>query len=123
MKEAFHLGGWGMYPTAVFALVMIAFAIQFARDPERRKRAVVRSLGALVALSGVFGFVTGAIKTFEAAGADPIAPFNVALIGIGEAAHNLGLALCSLVLARIFVTIGTLRDTTGRADLADPHTV
>ena len=116
MQNAYHLGGWGMYPTTIFGFVLLAFAFQYARNPERRRLLVLRHLNVLVAMSGLLGFVTGTIKTFTNIEADKT---YYAIIGVGESLVNVGLALCMLILARIITAFGAARD--GDAALVDPR--
>lgn len=118
MGEAFHHGGWGMYPTTFIGFVLLAAATMYWLKPDRRRRAVVRNLEMLTLLSGVLGFTTGVIKTFMAVGdADP----RLAIVGTGESLNNVGLALCMLILARILITLGSARDTTAPSELVDPR--
>ena len=125
MKEAFRLGGWGMYPTTIVGLVLVFMAIQYARDPDRRRMQIVRSLAALTLLTSCLGFVTGVIKSFIAAGGLSASDLgSVVVVGVGESLTNIGLGLVLLVMARILITLGAFRLGPGseaRADLADPH--
>lgn len=111
MREAFVLGGWGMYPTTIIGLLLLAAAGRYARSPERRQLGTVISLGLMTLLAGSLGFVTGVIRTLISAtsGRFPEPPLLVAMTGIGESLHNVGLALVLLVLATIGTTIGSLR--------------
>lgn len=122
MSEAFRLGGWGMYPTALAGVLMIITAWRFAISPTRARLALVKWLGALTALAGTLGFVTGVMKTLLAAGTlPPGESIGTAMIGIGESANNLGLALTSMVLATIGVAIGHARRP-AKSELVDPLT-
>jgi len=60
MSEAFHLGGWGMFPTTFIGLLLLAVAVQYARQPDQRRLHVIRHLNVLVGLSAMLGFVKGA---------------------------------------------------------------
>lgn len=120
MSEAFRLGGWAMYPTAIAGLVLIACAWRFAFTPQRARLGLVKWLYALTAMAGTLGFVTGTIKTFIAAGQlPPEDSVRVAMIGLGESANNLGLALCSMVIATIGVALGHRKPAPG-GSLVDP---
>ena len=90
MQDAYHLGGWGMYPTTIFGFVLLAFAVQYARNPERRRLLVLRHLNVLVAMSGLLGFTAGCINTFTHVEGDKT---FVAIIGVGESLVNVGLSL------------------------------
>lgn len=123
MQEAFRLGGWGMYPTTIIGLVLIAVAIQYALDPQARYRRLARTLAVLTSFSSLLGFTVGVVKTFLAAGrADFELPaFHTMLIGVGESLHNVALGLCMLVCAWIAVAIGTARSGATGAGPSDTH--
>ena len=121
MSEAFRLGGWGMYPTAIAGFLLIICGWRFAANPDRARLHLAKWLYVLTALVGTLGFVTGVMKTLLAAGQLPPAEsVGTAMIGIGESANNLGLALCSMVLATIGVAVGHARRP-AKTELVDPH--
>ena len=106
MLEAFHLGGWGMYPTTIFGLVLVATAL---RHPTQRI-ALVRALSVLTALSGALGFVSGVIKSFTSvAGLDAREAPIAALVGVGESLCNIGLALGMLLAAWLAIAVARAR--------------
>ena len=111
MLEAFRLGGWGMYPTAIMGVFCVYAAVQYARRPGAANLLVVALLAVLTGLAGSLGFVTGVIKTLSTASSgqlpDPLA--TVVTGGIGESLHNIGLALALMLVAAITVTLGALR--------------
>jgi hypothetical protein len=111
MLEAYHLGGWGMYPTTLMGILLLIGAVYYARKPEKRYLPVVVSLSVLTFLSGTLGFVTGVIKSIQSAtnGTFEGNPQDITLEGVGESLNNVGLALVLLVLATILVTVGTLK--------------
>lgn len=121
MGEAFRLGGWGMYPTTFIGLVLLVAAVQYARHPDRRRRAITRHLTTMTLLSGVLGFVTGVIKSFIAVADLHGDDLRCAIVGFGESLNNVGLALVILILARIVLTLGAARDPDAASELVDPR--
>ena len=106
MLEAFHLGGWVMFPTTIAGLILVVCAWRFAARPARDRLPVISWLGALVGLTSLLGFVAGVIKTLVAAGGVPPNDVIVTVItGIGESANNLLLGLTICVLATLFIVL------------------
>jgi hypothetical protein len=124
MGEAFRLGGFGMYPTAIAGLVLVAAAVQCARQPDVRRFRIVRHLSVLTLLVGTLGFISGVIKSFSAAaGADPKELAGLVITGVGESLHNIGLSLVMLVMAWIAASVGAYRSGAKPqgVELTDPH--
>src|SRR5262245_61275263 len=90
---AFQEGGWGMYPTLLFGLVMLSVAIKYAVNPAKRFVPLLVALGVLTLSSGVLGFVTGVIKSISAVREANLQNLLFPVFGAGEALHNVGLAL------------------------------
>ncbi len=107
MFEAFNRGGYGMFPTLVFGLVLLAASVRYALRPDARKHPLLWSLGLLTVLAGTLGFVSGLIITSIHVTKPEL--FPIALIGFGESAHNLALALMLCSLAAICVSVGAFR--------------
>ena len=121
MLEAFHLGGWVMFPTAIAGLILVVCAWRFAARPARDRLPVISWLGALVGLTSLLGFVAGVIKTLVAAGGVPPNDVIVTVItGIGESANNLLLGLTICVLATLGVVVGHARRPAPGTQLVDP---
>jgi hypothetical protein len=115
MQGIFHHGGWGMYPTTIFGIVLLLAAIQYARRPRARTLVVIRHLNVLTLMSGTLGVVTGMIRTCMHV---PKEELYLIAIGFGESLNNIALAIGLAILARIIVTVGAARD----GELVDPRT-
>jgi hypothetical protein len=109
MGEAFRLGGWGMYPTAIAGLVLVFTAIKYAVAPDPKRRALVHALAVLVFLAASLGFTAGVIHTLLGAAEQTTDAGNVIAQGVGESLENIGLGLSLLVMAGIATAIGTAR--------------
>jgi hypothetical protein len=109
MTDFFRIGGYGMWPTLAFGLLMFAAALRYAGRPERKRVPLVVSLGVLTLASGLCGFITGLIKSFEAVG--QVGPDDrfIAIIGLGESLHNVALALICIALATLAAVVGAYR--------------
>ena len=106
MLNAFRDGGFGMFPTQIFGVLMLVVAVRYAARPEPRVIPLVASLGVLTLLAGALGFVTGIVTTMKAVAQVPAGDRYIALIGLGESANNLALALLLAVLSMLAVVLG-----------------
>ena len=106
--QAWQEGGWGMIPTLTFGVVMLAVAIKYAVNPEKRFVPLLAALGVLTLSAGTLGFVTGLIKSIRAM-TDMNMPPVVTLIGAGEALNCVGLALMCVVAASVAASIGAFK--------------
>lgn len=109
MSDAFHMGGWGMYPTLVFGLLLLAASVRYAISPERRFVPLQISLGILTLVSGGLGFVSGTIKSLTLMGAVQPDARWLWMVGLGESLNNVALALSLLVLSSLAATVGAYR--------------
>ncbi|WP_437563382.1 hypothetical protein [Sorangium sp. So ce542] len=109
MVEAFHMGGWGMYPTLVFGPLLLAASVRYAVSPERRFVPLQVSLGILTLVSGGLGFVSGTIKSLTLMGAVPPDARWLWIVGLGESLNNVALALALLILSALAATVGAYR--------------
>lgn len=109
MLEQFRDGGWGMWPTLLFGLVLLAASLRYAYRPEGRLVPLLASLGLLTLFSGCLGFVTGIITTMKFVAQVKPEERYVALVGLGESLNNVSLALILCVLATLAVVIGAWR--------------
>jgi hypothetical protein len=111
-----------MYPTTIVGIVLVAAAVQYARDPEISRMRVVRYLSLLTMLVASLGFVSGVIKTLTSLPEDSAyRAGELAAIGIGESLTNIGLGLFMLVIAWSASAIGAQRARSHGTALADPH--
>jgi hypothetical protein len=104
-----------MYPTAVFGVCLVAVSLVYAVRPERRFVPLLVSSGLLTLFAGGLGFVTGVIKSFGAIDGEPPDRRWIALLGVGESLHNIGLALVLVVFACLAAALGGLRVALNRA--------
>jgi hypothetical protein len=103
----FHEGGWGMYPTLFFGLLALGVAALYAVRPEGRFVPLVVSTSLLTLVSGVLGFVRGVSASFTHI--TEATDRAVAMVGAGESAHNVTLALIFVALVLVATTIGATR--------------
>jgi hypothetical protein len=110
MQDFFIAGGYGMYPTLLAGLLLLASCIQYSRRPERRYVPLMLALGVFTLLAGGLGFVTGlmACMNYYANHQDSNQPIYLAL-GFGESLHNVVLALLLSVISTIFASVGAWR--------------
>jgi hypothetical protein len=123
MSQLFKLGGWGMYPTTFVGILLVACAVQYARDPRAQRTQIVRYMSLLTMLVASLGFISGVVKSLTnlPAGSEYVAG-QFAAIGIGESLVNLGLGLFMLVVAWGAMSVGAQRASTTQSTLTDPHT-
>ncbi|MGC4117636.1 MAG: hypothetical protein QM765_24385 [Myxococcales bacterium] len=110
MSDFWLAGGWGMYPTALFGVLLVAAGVCYAIFPERRFVPLLVSLGVVVFGSGMLGTVTGFTTTFryiEKVPADQ--QHTITLLGISESLNNIILAFVFIVLATLIAAVGALR--------------
>lgn len=109
MGDAFQAGGWGMFPTAAFGLLLLAATVRYAMSPERRFVPLQISLGIMTLTSGGLGFVAGLIKSFGAMGHVDADRKWLWMLGTSESLHNVALALGLVTLGALAASIGALR--------------
>lgn len=107
MLDAFHLGGWGMYPTLIAGIFLLRAAFRYSREGRSSLAAFV--ILALTTLgAGTLGFLTGLMNTLQFAAGQPNQGELIAL-GTFESLHNLALALILLVAAGVVASFGLWR--------------
>ena len=110
LTEAFHEGGWPMFPILIVGILLIIAAGRYAVQPEARQLLVVRSLGKVTLGLGVLGSVLRMIHCLGAIGQLPSDMVTkITLLGLGESINNLALALILGILAGLVTTVGALR--------------
>jgi hypothetical protein len=109
MGDAFRNGGFGMYPTTIFGLLLVAATIRYALSPERRLVPLQLSLGILTMASGALGFVMGLIKSVSAIGGVAAEQRWIWIVGMGEALNCVALALVLVTLGSLAASVGALR--------------
>lgn len=110
MLHSFIEGGFGMYPTLLAGLCLLATCVQYARRPERRYVPLMTALGLFTLLAGGLGFATGIMSLLQAftgplASEGPIVLF----VGFREALNNVVLALLLSAIAALFASVGAWR--------------
>lgn len=107
--EHFHDGGWGMFPTAAFGLILVLVCVRYGLAPKVRDVPLMVSLAVLTLVSGALGFVSGVMTTFHFVAADGLtggAATAITLQGVAESLNNLGFALALLTLATMCAAYG-----------------
>lgn len=110
MATFFQEGGFGMYPTLAFGLLLLAVGVVWALKPERKLINLFIILGIVEFLSGSLGTVMGVVTTFLYVSRAPAAQqYVTTLLGLAESLHNLVLAMVFIVLSTLVLAVGYLR--------------
>jgi len=111
MSEFFKIGGWGMFPTAFFGVLLLGVACAYAVKPERRWTPLLLATSLMTLLAGGLGFVTGLMATTlgGAPSADPDHRMLISMVGFGESLANVALALGLCALATLVGMVGAAR--------------
>jgi hypothetical protein len=105
--DHFHDGGWGMFPTLFFGLVLLAVAVRYAGRPERRYVPLLVTLNILTLASGGLGCVSGIIVTAQYyERTQPLLPASVPFLGVGESLNNVAFALVFVVVGAMAMSLG-----------------
>jgi hypothetical protein len=109
MSNWFQLGGFAMWSTAVFGVLMVGSSARYAFEPGRRMVPLVVSLGIITVLSGSLGFVTGLIKSLN--GLPHVDPGDrwIWMVGLGESLVNVAFALALVSIATLAMVVGSWR--------------
>ncbi|WP_224363331.1 hypothetical protein [Hyalangium versicolor] len=109
MVNAFIEGGFGMYPTLLAGLALLAASIQYSRRPERRYVPLLLSLGVFTLLAGGLGFITGVMTCLTYYASEAVRDPIVLTLGVKESLNNVALALLLSVMSAIFASVGAWR--------------
>ena len=128
LREGFEAGGWGMYPTFLFAVMLIGGSVYWAVRPRPAFVKVLWSLALLTLTMGALGFVSGTLAVAQyVKDSDLGAQLPRALVlGWGEATNNLATGLLGVVIALVAITVGNWRasrDQVRPAPMGAPATV
>ena len=110
ISEAFTLGGWGMYPTLVFGVLLLGSAVWYLVNPERKRLLLPAVLAFVTLSSGMLGFLTGVMVSLTHA-ADQAEIMKFVALGTAESLNNVTFALAWSVLSGLVVAIGAWRST------------
>jgi uncharacterized membrane protein YqjE len=110
LSHFFVEGGFGMYPTLLAGLCLLATCVLYALRPKRRYVPLMAALGLFTLLAGGLGFVTGVSSMLEGYTGDMahLGPI-VLFAGLRESLNNLVLALMLSALAALFASLGAWR--------------
>jgi hypothetical protein len=107
LSDRFHDGGWGMYPTLLFGVLLLGIAVKYAVSPEKRLVPLLVALNVATLVSGALGFVSGVIVTAHALSSEGVTePTNISFFGVGEALNNVAFALLLVMVATMASTVG-----------------
>lgn len=109
MGTFFEEGGWGMYPTLLFGLVLLAFAVSTVFRPTKFWP-VTAVMAGITLCAGLLGACMGIINTMKAV--QHVRLEDVAVIaggGIGESTNNMVLSLVLVISAGLISALAALR--------------
>jgi hypothetical protein len=110
MSEFFRDGGYGMFPTLVIGLLLLATAVLYAVRPTPKRARVGLVLGLVTLASGLLGASVGMAMSAhfipKVAKADQL---EILAQGFAESIHNVVLALIVVVLAGLVASVGAAR--------------
>jgi len=110
MMSFFEAGGFAMYPTVVFGVLLVISCGLYALRADPKDARVAMVLAGITLSSGLLGWARGMCATFRfVSHLPPAEQFTTLLVGSGESLHNMVLALAILVLAGVVAAAGVLR--------------
>jgi hypothetical protein len=116
MSDYFIAGGIGMYPTALFGLLLLAACVLHALRPEPTRARLGLTLGIVTFASGLLGTSLGLCMSARFISQVPKSEqLQILALGCEESLHNVVLALLLVVLGGLLASVGALRQTNGVA--------
>jgi uncharacterized membrane protein len=109
MSNFFTAGGFGMYPTTLFGLILVVVAAIHAFKPRRALEPLIIGAGVATLLAGALGTAMGiqaSANGLEGLVGDQKWAFA---IGIGESLNCLVLGLVLAIVATLLATAGSFR--------------
>ncbi len=107
-------GGFGMLPTLLFGLALLAVSARFARAPSRKLVPLLVALNWLTITAGALGFITGVITVCGPLSAEGVTDTSrIAFEGVGESLYNLAFAMLLAMVAAIGTTYGSWKMARG----------
>lgn len=113
--DAFHEGGWAMYPIMLSGIVLLVVSARYAAGREPRLEALISQLRAVTLTSGLAGSLIGLVHYFAGRSESSSALFSVATArGISEMINATGLAVFLLLFSSILCAVGASRTALSR---------
>jgi hypothetical protein len=109
MLEIFRDGGFGMFPTALFGLLLLGVAARYAVRPESRWIPLQIALAVVTLALGAASFGLGLIVTTKHLAETGDRAGLIGAVGFGESLNNIVLALALVAIAAMTTTIGVAR--------------
>lgn len=107
--EIIREAGFYIYGVIVFGMLSVRYAISFARTRDAETRFRFLCLVALTLAVGVLGSVAGLQAAAKYAATNP--EKWLVIVGLREALHNIGMALCFAILDLLLLLFVPRRTT------------
>jgi len=111
MLDFFRAGGFNMFPLTFFGIAMLVTGVQFARNADPHRLALIRALTVTIAFCTIIGVAAGLASTakFVATPEGQKEPLSFLLLGFAETMTNVMLGGSFAVLTWILVAVGVRR--------------
>jgi hypothetical protein len=112
MLDFFRAGGFNMFPLTVFGIAMLITGVQFARNADPQRLALIRALTVTIAFCTIIGVAAGLATTAKFVATQPEGqkePLDFLLLGFAETMTNVMLGGSFVVLTWILVAVGVRR--------------